>query len=230
MSNSSSSTPPPPPPAAAAGDSLDIGRCFDDAIRVYRANFWPLVLAAIVFEACSVFTLFILAGPLFGGVCLMTMSAISRPDSRIEFGLMFSRMGQFGRLLGLFFLTLVAVLFALMLLVIPGVLLSAMWLFPFHFAVDLDLTVGAALTASWRTVRRNFGPNLLLTIIVIALAVLPSLIPFIGMVLGWFLAPLTWLLMSSAYLQQVRGREEELGDLGGRGFQVETARVAPPAR
>src|SRR5687768_7500467 len=109
---SPSASPLPVDPQARIAGTLDIGRCFDQALVVYKRHFWTLVIAALVFELVSILTIGILAGPLSGGLCIMTMTAIVRPDQPIDIGLMFSRMGRFGRLLGLFFLTLVAVLVA----------------------------------------------------------------------------------------------------------------------
>src|SRR5712691_2569210 len=54
---------------------LDIGRCFNEAIEGYKKNFLPLFLAAILFDVLSVLTLFVLSGPLAGGICLMTLKA-----------------------------------------------------------------------------------------------------------------------------------------------------------
>ncbi len=70
--------------------------------------------------------------------------------------------------------------------------------------------------------RRGLGWNLLLAAIIFVLALVPSLIPFGGLIIGWLLAPITWLLGTSAYIQQVRERESDLADiLSPRGFPVE---------
>jgi hypothetical protein len=70
--------------------------------------------------------------------------------------------------------------------------------------------------------RNGLGWNLLLAAIIFALAVVPVFVPYLGWVIGWFLAPVTWLMVSSAYIQQVREREAELADiLSPRGFPVQ---------
>src|SRR5712691_738437 len=102
-------TPPPPPPQpplnyATPSTPLDIGRCFNEALAVYQKNVIILVLAAIVFEFLSVFSLFILCGPLCGGIYLMTITTLTSPEKKIDIGLMFSQFSRFGPLVGLFFL------------------------------------------------------------------------------------------------------------------------------
>src|SRR5678815_3610126 len=87
---------------------LDFGRCCADAIEVYRRTFWALVGAAVLFDLLSVVTLFVLAGPLCGGWCVLTLNALSRPDRKVELGLLFSGATQFATLLLLFVITTLA--------------------------------------------------------------------------------------------------------------------------
>jgi len=193
--------------------ALDIGRCFNDAIAVYKKNFLALFLAAIVFEFLSVLTLLVLAGPLSGGVCLMTLKGLRRQDKGVEFGDLFGAFGKFGTLVGLFFLTFLLSLLGLCLLLLPGLLLMTIWLFPFYLVVDKNLGVFEALKASKDIVmRRGIGRNFLLVLISLAFAIGPLLVPFVGAVIGWLLAPLGWLVVTSAYLQQA-GEGPELGGL-----------------
>ena len=201
---------------------LDVGRCLADAADVYRRNFWPLVGAAVLFDLLSVVTLFVLAGPLCGGWCVLALNALSRPDRKVEFGLLFSGAHQFATLLALFVVTTLAQLAGLMMLVLPGLLLMTFWLFPFHLAVDRNLGIADALTTSARIVRRRgLGPNFMLAALVMLLNVVPVLVPYVGWLLGVFLSPLGWLLVSAAYLQEVRANADELADLLPQGFPVQ---------
>ena len=68
---------------------LDIGKCFSDALEIYKVNVLMLVLSALLFQVISLFTLLILAGPLFGGYCLMLMNAMRREDKKVELNDMF---------------------------------------------------------------------------------------------------------------------------------------------
>ena len=222
-------TPPPSPNyATSASPPLDIGRCLNEALAVYQKNVIILILAAVIFELLSLFSLFILAGPLCGGIYLMTVTALLSPDKKIDINLMFSQFSRFGPLVGLFFLTMVPTLLGLAFFIVPGVLLMALWMYSFPLLIDRNMTVTQAMSASWRIVMRNgLGWNLLLAAIIFALAMAPAVIPYIGWVIGWFLAPITWLMVSSAYIQQIRERESELADiLSPRGFPVQSVQPA----
>src|SRR2546423_778949 len=80
--------------------------------------------------------------------------------------------------------------------------------------VERNMSITEAMTASWRIVLRNgLGWNLLLSAIIFALALVPAFVPYFGWIVAWFFAPITWLMVSSAYIQQVRERESELADI-----------------
>lgn len=183
---------------------MDIGRCFNEALEVYKKNLWPLVLGALLFEVLFMLSLTILAGPLIGGWSLMTINALRRPDKRVELGDMFGTFKRFFTLAGLFYLTLLPVLLGTLLCVVPGVLLMTLWLFASFVIVDREEGVFSSLSISQQLVTRSgFGNYVLLVIIVVAISMAPSAIPYVGFILGWFLMPIAWLLEASAYLQEV---------------------------
>jgi hypothetical protein len=191
----------------------DIGRCFNEAVAVYTKSFLPLFLAAILLEIFSVCSLLILCGPLTGGVCLMTLGAMRREDKSARLGDLFGTFDRFGPLVGLFFLTLFLTLLGFVACLLPGLALMTIWLFPFYLMVDKGLGVFEALGASKDLVMRNgFGMNFLLAVITFAIGLGPSFLPYIGPVLAWFLAPLSWLVVTSAYLQQVAEDRPDVGD------------------
>jgi len=217
-------TPPIPPlNYATPATTLDIGRCLNDSLAVYHKNGVLLVLAAIIFNSLSILTLFVLCGPLCGGIYLMTVAALTHPEKKLDIGLMFAMLKRFGPLVGLFFLTTIPILLGFALFIVPGVLLMTLWMYSYPLLIERNMTVTQAMSASWHIVMRNgLGWNLLLAAIIFALAVVPALVPYLGWVIGWFLAPVTWLMVSSAYIQQVREREAELADiLSPRGFPVQ---------
>jgi hypothetical protein len=187
----------------AAQSRLDLGRCFAEAAEVYRRNLWPLVGAALLFDLLSLVTLFVLAGPLCGGWCVLTLNALSRPDRKVDFGLLFAATDRFATLLLLFVVTTLAELAGLALLILPGLLLMTVWMFPFHLVVDRNLGAAAAMGTSARIVmRRGLGPNFTLAAMVLLMNVVPLLIPYVGWVVGWFLTPLSWLVVSAAYMSR----------------------------
>ena len=207
------------------GGALDIRRCFDDAVEIYRRNFLALFLAAIVFELLSLCSLCILAGPLWGGIVMMTLRSMTerRP---IRLGDMFGQFHRFWPLVGLFLIELIAGLLGLALLVVPGIAITALWLFPAYLMLEHDLGVMDALKTSARIVlRRGFWINFALAAIILALGIGPAFVPYAGWVVGWFLSPLLWLINTSAYVQEVRERAD-VDAFIPRGFPV-MARVAP---
>lgn len=193
---------------------LDIGRCVNDAVEVYKKNWLVLVLAAIIFDVLSLITLLILAGPLSGGYAKMVLNAHRREDRTVDMGDLFRCFDRFGRLVGLFFLTFLAVLLGCALLIIPGIALMTIWLFPVYLVVDRDLRLFESLGVSQNIVsRKGLGGNLLLVIITTIICIVPSFIPYIGFVVAWFVTPIAWLMTASAYIQEVDEDDGALADL-----------------
>jgi len=224
-----------PPPASSAyarpltapqrGEALlSITRCFNEAGAAFKANVVVFVLAALVFQILSLVSLFILCGPLCGGAALLSLRCLLRPDHRADLGDLFGTMHRFLPMVGLFFLTLIATLAGVALLVVPALILMTLWLYPFYLMVDKDLPAMDALSISWTIVRRRgFGPNFLLAMIALALELVPPVLPYVGFIVGCVTTPLAWLVVASAYVQQVREKEEDLRDLFPQGFPVAAA-------
>ena len=187
---------------------MNIGRCFNEAIEVYKRNFVQLVVAAFLFELLTLVSLTLLAGPLAGGFALMTLNAIRRDDKYADLGDLFRGFRRFFSLVGLFYLTLIPIMFGLLLLLVPGILLMSIWIFCSFLVIDRDLGVVDSIGTSTQMVQRSgLGNYFLLVIIILALSMAPSAIPFLGILLGWFLMPLAWLLEASAYSQEVDAEE-----------------------
>jgi len=178
-----------------------IGRCFREAVDAYTRNFWSLLGAAVVFELLTILSLGVLGGPLYAGVCLMSLRAIDRPTERLRFREVFGTFDRFGTLVGLFYLTTIAVLAGYVLLVVPGVLLSAAWLYPFYLVVDADAGFAESLRGSWRMARRSLGTHVGLVLITMAVCLAPTFVPYVGTLAGWVVAPLGYLIVASAYRQ-----------------------------
>ncbi len=183
---------------------MDIGKCLNDAVEIYKKNWVQLVVAAIVFEILFCLSLTLLGGVLMGGWSIMVLNAIRSPDQRVEFGDMFSLFRRFMSLTGLFYVTFIPILVGLVLCIVPGLLLMTLWLFAFFFLVDdEDERAMGALSTSQEVVKRDFGQAFLLVIIIFALSIAPSMIPYVGVIVGWFVVPLAWLMEASAYQQVI---------------------------
>jgi len=187
---------------------VDIGRCFNEAMEVYKKNLAQLVVGAFLFELLSLLSLTILIGPLAGGWALMTINALRRPDKQVDLADMFRAFNRFGSLLCLFYLTIVPILIGSLLCLVPGIYLMTIWVFCFFLIVDREEGVFSSLSTSHEIVNRSgLGNYLLLIVISLGISIAPSAIPYVGFILGWFLAPIAWLIQTSAYLQEVDGKK-----------------------
>jgi hypothetical protein len=182
---------------------LDIGTCFNQAWGIYKANILILLLATLIFQVISLFTLLILSGPLFGGYCLMLLSAMRKADKKIELNDLFKMMNKFAPLLGLFFLQGLAIFAGLIFLIVPGILLMTMWLYSYFMMIDKNTGVVDSMRASWNLVKgKGFWMNLTLAVIYILINGVSGQIPYVGWLLNLFMVPFGVLLITSAYMQQ----------------------------
>lgn len=205
-------------PSSSLKGRLDLGRCFNDALEVYKRNIPVALLASVLFGLISVCTALILTGVFAGGFSWMMLSAMRREDKKIELGDMFGLFNKFLPLTGLFLLQGALVFLGFTFFVIPGLLLGTMWLFSIFLMVDKDKGIFESLQGSWNIVRlKGLGINFVLCIIYIILAGGLNALPYIGAILTFCLLPLAYLLLTSAYMQQVYEDEGELSNvLGGK--------------
>ncbi len=196
---------------------IDIGSYLNEAIQFYRQNFFMFLLITVVVFVLHICSLFLLAGPLMGGFLYMVLCALRREGQKLELGDMtdaFCR--KFFPLLGMFFLTLVPVLLGYSLFIIPGLLLTTIWLFSDLLMVDKDLGILDSLGKSFAIVnRRGFIENFAIAFLVISMNCGPSLVmsDHIGLIISLLLSPLGISLMAIAYERQVGQDTGELADL-----------------
>ena len=206
-----------PPPAATppiqtvASTSYPSGpfsfsRVWGDAVALYTENFLPLLLASIIVDLLSTCTLFILLGPLTGGVVRMTRKAIDSPGHKIDVGDIFSAFNQFWPLLLLCIITVFCILLGTVMCIVPGIILSTFWFTPFNFMVERRLGVIDSLRASAAAVMSpgNFLPTFLLSLTTFAITIVGASIPYISVVLLWLVMPLFWFIMTLTYIHQTR--------------------------
>jgi hypothetical protein len=202
---------------------MDLGRCFGEALEIYKKNLAVLVVAAFLYDVLGTFTLLILLGPLSGGFSLMMLRAIRSKSQRADLGDLFRTFHRFGTLFGLFWITLFPILLGFVLCLVPGLLLSTIWMFCFYLVVDRDEGVFSSLRISQEMVRRaGFWNCFLLVVIEIALCLGPTAIPYLGIVLAWFVTPIAWLVGASAYVQVVESMKWPLSE--------EERRTSAPSR
>jgi hypothetical protein len=200
--------------AASAGvdyvrQPFEYGRVVGDAAALYGQNIVPLLLASLVYALLLTGSLFVLIGPLTGGVAVMLLAAVERPDHKVDVGDMFRAFGQFWPLTGAAVILTVCSLLGAALCLVPGIVINTLWGFAILGIVDKKMGVFEALRSSAGIVLApgRFGTNFLLTgtewIVVIA----ASFIPYVGVVFSIVLAPLMWLIWVLAYVRQTRGAE-----------------------
>src|SRR5688572_27066671 len=131
--------------AVTAKPALDLSRCLNDAMDVYRKNVLTFVIAVILFDVLILCSLFVLAGPLMGGMVLMCLTAMRDPEHKARLGDLFGMFHRFGAFVGFFFLTTIPILLGYFFLLVPGVILSAMWMFAIYLMVDRRMGVIDAL-------------------------------------------------------------------------------------
>jgi hypothetical protein len=208
---------------------LDLGRALNDAVDTYKRNFLVFLLAAVLFDLLSMFSLMILAGPLWGGIVLMSLRCMSDPKGEARLGDIFGAFHRFGPLVALFFIQLIPMLFGYALLIVPGIMLTALWMFPTFLMLEHNLGVFDSLGTSARIViRRGFWINVAAAFLIAAIGLGPMLIPYVGWLVSFFVAPLAWLINTSVYIQEVR-EQQDVGDFGARGFPVQPPPFAQPA-
>lgn len=202
----------PPPPLPSAGNPtypsgpFTFGRVFGDAVTLYTQNFLPLLLASVIFYLLSICTLLILLGPLSGGAALMTLKAINRPDHIIDVADLFGVFNQFWPLLWLTLLTVVCIFVGMVMGLVPGLILTALWFLPYYFMVEKRLGVIASLRASVSTVLLpgNFLTTFLLGLAIWAITLVGASIPYFDIVLLWVVMPLFWYIETLTYVHQTR--------------------------
>lgn len=200
---------PAPEPAPVVGDTIDLGRCFNEAFDVYRTNFWLLCAAGLLVTVLSVVSLFILLGPLSAGLSLLCLNALAHPRHQVMFDDLFRGFRFFFPALGLLLLMLVPMVLATMLFVIPAIFLYAVWLYPFFLLVDRRTGVFQSLRLSYRmAMRAGYGRHLGIAALIILLdfgagAVGSQIHEVLGLLTSAVVMPFGTLLAAVAYRQIV---------------------------
>lgn len=193
---------------------LDLGRCFNDALEVYKQHWTMLVVLQVILGLLIVGTLGIVAGPLVASYNLVLIELLRKKKDNIEIADLFVFFNRFWPLAGLFYLQLLIVAGGFILFIIPGVIFSVMLLYVFYFAADKGASPKEAIKKSWNIVlAKGFWPNFIIGILAGAIMTAVQMIPLLGSILGLFAAPFTALLIASAYIQQVDLGQEQLEEL-----------------
>ncbi len=180
--------------------TLDLSRAFNDAFGALASNTVTLLLAGLLWGLLSFATLFILAGPLTAGLCLMLVRVI-RDRREVQVGDLFSSFDRFlGKSLGFIGLILLA-LIGFAHLVIPGILVSAFGMYVFFVMADRRTSFADAVNQSVRLVwTHGLLMHAMLATLTILMSVAASAMPG-ELLTAWLLTPFFVGLQASAYLQ-----------------------------
>jgi len=203
---------------------MDIGKALEDAWRLFVKDIGALILGVLVAVVLSIVSIGILAGPLLGGVFKMVSRRV-REGRPAEIGDVFAGFDRFWTLFAAFWVLGIIVAIGYLFLIIPGLLLSAIWLYVFLFIVDRDMSLGEAMSASRELVMRT---GLWLHVAVVLLIGIVSAI--VGHItgIGFLLTyPLSVTFVAALYF---RGqREDALVDAATASGGYTSPQYAPPA-
>ncbi|MBI2900576.1 MAG: protein kinase [Planctomycetes bacterium] len=198
------------------GGRFDIGTCLSHALTVWKNNWFMLAVAALISSMLSFMTLMILAGPMTGGLSVLYLDALQRPGQKIRMDLLFAGFRRFGSLVGLFFLQLAILIPAFVLLIVPGIYLSIRYMYAYYLVVDRGLGPVAALKGSWRmTASPLLGRHFGLQLMQILFDNGPTVIPYAGFVIAFFVGAIGRLMVVHAYTVVRSERAKEIEPLGG---------------
>ncbi|MCF7916535.1 MAG: hypothetical protein K9L61_02010 [Candidatus Omnitrophica bacterium] len=193
---------------------LDINKCFKDALEVYKHHWQMLVVLNLMLGLLVAITLGILAGPLVASYNLLLIELLRGKKNKVEVSDLFRFFDRFWPLVGLFYLHLLIIAGGIVLFIVPGIIFSIMLLYVFYLAADKGLSAIESIKKSWKIVSiKGFGLNFAIAALSGLITFVVQMVPFLGYILGLFVAPFTVLLIASAYLQQIDEDQGELKEL-----------------
>jgi predicted Ser/Thr protein kinase len=181
IAGSGSSTPPPDPKAftdeiLARDYQVNIGHCLQRAIALVTGEPWPIIgvcalVTLLVQVAYSSFIGLIVGGPLLAGLWLYFLKKARGERATLEMA--FSGFGP--QFVPLFLTGLVAGLLTILgfiCLLLPGIYLSVIWMFPLKLIIDRKLDFWPAMELSRQVVGKHFWKclGLWLAIILVSLS------------------------------------------------------------
>ncbi len=144
---------------------MDFNKIFKYSWEIFVKDIIPLIVGGFIAGLVGLFTLGIMAGPLYGGLIKMVVRRV-RENKTPEIGDIFSAMDQFGTLFITSIVLLILISLGFILCIIPGVLLFTIWMYVFVYIVDKKLSMSDAMSSSKDLVFRvGFGMHIVMVII-----------------------------------------------------------------
>jgi len=148
---------------------VDVGATLKRGFSLFLQDVLPLVVGALLTLVLGALSVGILGGPMLAGLYSMVLRRV-REGRTPAIGDVFSRFDRFGAYLLAFYGLGILTAIGFALLVVPGLYLTAIWLYVFPVLIDRPLGVGQAMDESRRMVDRagtgaHFGLALVLVVI-----------------------------------------------------------------
>jgi hypothetical protein len=185
----------------ANAKSFDVELCFRQSYDVYRSNWLLFAISSLVVTALGIGTLTVLMGPLWAGFYLMILKQI-RTGEKSKFDDLFLYFNRAGRLILLFYIKIICMTFGFFVLIVPGILISTIWMYAYIIAADKDVHASDALSQSYKLVTDHvFWKHLVLIIIIAFLEIMCLSVHYLSPFLYILVSPLLCGIVASAYHQ-----------------------------
>lgn len=186
---------------------VQFGQWIDEGFKLYKSNFFSLVIAAALVVVLSSLTMLILMPPLTAGFILLTLRMLDGETPPPGPGTVFSGFSVFFNALLFMLIWFIIILLGVMILgwlPIIGQLaslffsyaLQALLVFGMFLIADRNMGFWEASTVSMETVKANFWPFLGLTIVSSVIGGLGFILLGIGIVLT---LPITFCILAVTY-------------------------------
>jgi len=156
---------------------VDFGGWMQEAFKLYKENFAVLLLANLIAMILSSFTAFILSGPLYAGVVIVTLGLLDGTSPKPQAGDVFKGFQFF---LPSFLLMLVVLGVSMLVGMVLGPLssvatwvLSTLTMFSIFLIVEKKMDFWPSILASYEMVKENFW-------VLLALVVVASIVSTLG--------------------------------------------------
>jgi hypothetical protein len=207
---------------------MDIGRLFERGWRLFARDVAAYVIGALLVGVLSIITIGILYGPLSAGMFAIAVRRV-RHNRTAEIGDVFVGFEHFWRYLAGALLLAILIGIGLIFLIVPGLLLAAIWMYTFPLMVDRNMGVFDAMSESRRLVNeRGLGLHLA---VVVLLGIGQWAVSSVTGGIGWlFTLPLSVTVITAMYFTATGDERSLLAAVGGRDNTVwQPAAPAGPA-
>jgi hypothetical protein len=185
---------PPPPPTGAGETSAQTGRWIGAGWELVKSDLLPFVLMSLVFLVINGCVPLILQGPMMAGfhvACIRKMMT-----GRTEVGDVFKAFNRFAAALLAFLVIAVFTALGILLCIIPGLVVAAMYQFTYLFIVDKKMDFWPAMQASHELVKKDYLGYTLFLVALGLINIAGALLCFVGLLVT---LPLSYAALTAAY-------------------------------